>query len=56
MLVLNAIEQADPRCFCLLDTGASALVLPLKGNKTGAEAQCTVPGGAMLFQDSDTGP
>ena len=28
--MLNAIEQADSRCFCLLDTGANALVLPRK--------------------------
>ena len=32
MLVLNAIEQADPKCFCLLDTGANALILPRKGS------------------------
>ena len=48
MLMLNAIEQADSRCFCLLDTGANALVLPRKGEMLGTEAQCTVPGGTMV--------
>ena len=48
MLVLNAIEQADPKCFCLLDTGANALVLPRKGSMSGTEAQCTVPGGNIV--------
>ena len=48
MLVLNAIEQADPKCFCLLDTGANALVLPRKGSMSGTEAQCTVPGGSIV--------
>ena len=28
MLLLNAIEKADSKCFCLLGTGANALVLP----------------------------
>ena len=32
MLMLNEIEQADSKCFCLLDTGVSALVLPRKGH------------------------
>ena len=41
MLVLNAIGQADSRCFCLLDTGANALVLPRKSAMEGTEAQCT---------------
>ena len=35
MLMLNAIEQADSRCFCLLDTGANALVLPRKDDMLG---------------------
>ena len=48
MLMLNAIEQADSRCFCLLDTGANALVLPRKGEMLGTEAQCTVPGGTVV--------
>ena len=43
MLMLNAIEQADPRCFCLLDT-----VLPRRDNMLGTEAQCTVPGGSVV--------
>ena len=48
MLMLNAIEQADSKCFCLLDTGANAAVLPRKGNVSGTEAQCTVPGGNVV--------
>ena len=36
------------RCFCLLDTGANALVLPRKGVMTGTEAQCAVPGGSVV--------
>ena len=48
MLMLNAIEQADSRCFCLLDTGANALVLPRKDDMLGTEAQCTVPGGTIV--------
>ena len=28
MLMLNALEQVDSKCYCLLDTGANALVLP----------------------------
>ena len=48
MLMLNAIEQADPRCFCLLDTGANALVLPRRDDMLGTEAQCTVPGGNVV--------
>ena len=48
MLMLNAVEQADSRCFCLLDTGANALVLPRKSEMTGTEAQCTVPGGTVV--------
>ena len=48
MLMLNAIEQADPKCFCLLDTGANALVLPRKDDMSGTEAQCTVPGGNVV--------
>ena len=48
MLMLNAIEQVDSRCFCLLDTGANALVLPRKGEMLGTEAQCTVPGGTVV--------
>ena len=46
--MLSAIEQADSKCFCLLDTGANALVLPRKGGMTGSEAQCTVPGGNVV--------
>ena len=41
-------EQADSKCFCLLVTGANALVLPRKGGMTGTEAQCTVPGGNVV--------
>ena len=48
MLMLNAVEQADSRCFCLLDTGANALVLPRKDVMSGTEAQCTVPGGTIV--------
>ena len=48
MLMLNAIEQMDSRCFCLLDTGANALVLPRKAEMLGTEAQCTVPGGTVV--------
>ena len=48
MLMLNAIEQADSRCFCLLDTGANALVLPRQDDMLGTEAQCTVPGGTIV--------
>ena len=48
MLMLNAIEQADSRCFCLLDTGANALVLPRKDDMLGTEAQRTVPGGTIV--------
>ena len=48
MLILNAIEQMDSRCFCLLDTGANALVLPRKDEMLGTEAQCTVPGGTVV--------
>ena len=48
MLMLNAIEQMDSRCFCLLDTGANALVLPRKDEMLGTEAQCTVPGGTVV--------
>ena len=35
MLLLNAIEQANSKCYCLLDTGANALVLPKRGGLTG---------------------
>ena len=48
MLLLNAIEQADSKCYCLLDTGANALVIPKRDGMTGAEAQCTVPGGNVV--------
>ena len=48
VLMPNAIEQADPKCFCLLDTGANALVLPRKGGMSGTDAQCTVPGGNVV--------
>ena len=30
MLLLNAMDCADFRCYCLLDTGANALVVPKK--------------------------
>ena len=36
MLLLNAVERADSKCYCLLDTGANALVM------TGTEAQLGV--------------
>ena len=52
MLMLNAIEEADSRCFCLLDTGANALVLPRKDDVEGTEAQCTVPGCDRLSSES----
>ena len=48
MLLLNAIEQADSKCYCLLDTGANALVLPKRDGMMGSEAQCTVPGGGVV--------
>ena len=48
MLLLNALERADPKCYCLLDTGANALVLPKRDGMTGSEAQCTVPGGGVI--------
>ena len=48
MLLLNALERADPKCCCLLDTGANALVLPKRDGMTGSEAQCTVPGGGVI--------
>ena len=48
MLLLNAIEQADSKCYCLLDTGANALVLPKRDGMKGSEAQCTVPGGGVV--------
>ena len=37
MRLLNAIERADSRCYCLLDTGANALVLPKREGMTGCE-------------------
>ena len=48
MLLLNAVDCADVRCYCLLDTGANALVVPKKNGMRGAEAQCTVPGGKVV--------
>ena len=48
MLLLNAVECADFRCYCLLDTGANALVIPKKAGMKGTEAQCTVPGGKVV--------
>ena len=48
MLLPNAIERADSKCYCLLDTGANALVLPKREGMTGTEAQCTVPGGNVV--------
>ena len=48
MLLLNAVECADFRCYCLLDTGANALVVPKKEGMRGTEAQCTVPGGKVV--------
>ena len=48
MLLLNAVECADFRCYCLLDTGANALVVPKRAGMKGAEAQCTVPGGKVV--------
>ena len=48
MLLLNAIECADSKCYCLLDTGANALVVPKRADMKGTEAQCTVPGGNVV--------
>ena len=48
MLLLNAVDCVDVRCYCLLDTGANALVIPKKRGMRGAEAQCTVPGGKVV--------
>ena len=48
MLLLNAVDCADVKCYCLLDTGANALVLPKKADMKGPEAQCTVPGGQVV--------
>ena len=48
MLLLNAMDCVDVRCYCLLDTGANALVIPKKEGMKGAEAQCTVPGGKVV--------
>ena len=48
MLLLNAVECADFRCYSLLDTGANALVVPKTAGVKGAEAQCTVPGGKVV--------
>ena len=48
MLLLNAIEQADSKCYCLLDTGANALVLPRRDSMKGSEAKCTVRGGGVV--------
>ena len=48
MLLLNAVECADSKCYCLLDTGANALVLPKRAGMEGTEAQCTVPGGNVV--------
>ena len=48
MLLLNAVECDDFRCYCLLDTGANALVIPKRAGMKGAEAQCTVPGGKVV--------
>ena len=45
MLLLNALERADPKCYCLLDTGANALVLPKRDGMTGSD---TVPGGGVV--------
>ena len=48
MLLLNAVECADSKCYCLLDTGANALVVPKRAQMKGTEAQCTVPGGNVV--------
>ena len=42
MLLLTAVERADSKCYCLLDTGANALVLLKREGMKGTEAQCTV--------------
>ena len=34
------IEQADAKCYCLLDSGADALVLPKVDSIQGTDAQC----------------
>ena len=43
-LMLNAIEKADWKCYCLLDSGANTLALPKEDSIQASEAQCTVPG------------
>ena len=48
MLLLNATEKDDSKCYCLLDTGANALVLPTRDSMRGSEAQCTVLGGGVV--------
>ena len=49
MLLLNAVECADSRCYCLLDTGANALVVPKRANMKGTDsAPCTVPGSNVV--------
>ena len=48
MLLLNAVECADFKCYCLLDTGANALVIPKRAGMKGTAAQCTVPGGKVV--------
>ena len=48
MLMLNALEQVDRKCYCLLDTGANALVLPRRDGMMGTDAPCTVPGGSIV--------
>ena len=47
-LMLNALEQVDPRCYCPLDTGANALALPRRDTMKGTDAQCTVLGGSIV--------
>ena len=43
-----SIEQADSKCYCLLDSGANALALLTVDAMQGTDAQCTVPGGGIV--------
>ena len=56
MLVLNAIEKTDLKCYCLLDSGAYALVLLKEDSMQGSEAQCTGPGGGVVPGLVTSGP
>ena len=41
-------SRKDTRCYCLLGSGISALVLPRQDSTQGSEAQCTVLGGGVI--------